>query len=177
MVVYGLNPLLRQHGLKSGLAPDHVVGISTLLTDGKGYLYKDRVLAQENPRYAGLDEKLLGKFRLTSRLHFPVPTYSGKIACIFDALGRSPYLTAGDSPGDLPMMAFSQHRLWISRLEKPDYQQAACAQMESIGGSWLAQPTLTKRSPGFVRSLDEVSERLGTVPSAIRRSMRLMSGR
>ncbi|MSU58132.1 MAG: haloacid dehalogenase-like hydrolase [Pedosphaera sp.] len=151
MVQHELNPRLRQHGLKQGLRADHVIGISTLLTDRSGRLYKDALLVRNDPGYAALDEKTLRSFRLTSRLQFPVPTYSGKIACIFDAIGDRPYLCAGDSPGDHPMLVYSRHRLWIARLEKPGYQKKLAQLIRKTGSAgWMIQAARTRGEIGFV---------------------------
>jgi phosphoserine phosphatase len=151
MVLEALNPLLRQRGLRHGLRSDHVIGISCLLQDAAGGLYKDGVLAREHEGYAALDERVLGRFHLTSRLQFPVPTYSGKVAAIFDALGRNPFLAAGDSPGDHPMLAVSENRLWIARLEKPGYLRATRELMRQSGSArWMFQAARTKQAPGFV---------------------------
>src|ERR1043166_1200209 len=111
MVQHVLNPSLRRLDLAEGVRADHILGVSTLLADKRDRLYKDEVLVRENAGYAALDKRALGAFRLTSRLQFPVPTYSGKLACVFDAIGRSPYLYVGDSPGDHAMLEFSQNRL------------------------------------------------------------------
>lgn len=155
MVLNELNPLLHQHGGQRGLTTDHVIGITMLLTDQRGSLYKDNLLRRENPGYAGLAEKVLRGFRLTSRLHFPVSTYSGKIAAIFDHIGRPPYLCVGDSPGDLPMLAFSQHRLWIARVDKIGYQQKQREIMRQTGrANWLIQAVRTKGASGFLPDAD-----------------------
>jgi hypothetical protein len=176
MVQEELNPRLREHGVRRGLRADHVIGISTLLTDRRGCLYKDALLVKENARYAALDEQVLRSFRLTSRLQFPVPTYSGKIACIFDALGTRPCFCAGDSPGDHPMLAFSRNRLWIARLEKPDYQRQLGELIRKTGKTgWLIQATLTKDSPGFVPDFASLSERLGPVPHGVSEAARILS--
>lgn len=177
MVKNELNPLLRERGLRTGLRADHVVGLSTLLRDGRGGLHKDTVLVSENHGYAALEAKALKQLRLTSLLHFPVPTYSGKIACIWDKIGRRPYLCAGDSPGDLPMLAYSEHRLWIARLEKPGIQKLAAKEAaKSVDGRWLVQPTLTKGAPGFVAELDVARRRLGRVSAELRAAARIVNG-
>lgn len=151
MVLEALNPLLRERGVKTGLRGDHVIGISCLLSDAKGGLYKDSLLARENEGYASLEKKVLARFRLTSRLHFPAPTYSGKVAAIFDALGRNPYLAAGDSPGDHPMLTVSENRLWIARVEKPGYLQATRELTRKTGAAgWLYQAVRTKGPSGFL---------------------------
>lgn len=177
MVQEGLNPRLREQGLDQGLRPDQIIGVSTLLADRRGGLYKDALLVKENPRYAVLDEKVLRNYRLTSRLQFPVPTYSGKIACLHDAIGEQPYLCAGDSPGDHAMLAFSQNRLWLARLEKPDFQEKTAALIGKTDGSgWMIQATLTEDSPGFVSDLKALDRRLENVPSGVRRAATIVSG-
>ena len=169
MVLHALNPLLRRRGLKTGLAASRVVGVSTLLADHQDRLYKDGLLVQEDAQYAAMAEKAMAGFRLTSRLQFPVPTYSGKVAVVFDLLKRNPYLAVGDSPGDHPLLAVSQHRLWIARLQKPVFQQATRELIRRTGGDgWLIQPALTSRSPGFIPGLKEASERLNGLPVEVR---------
>jgi len=176
VVLEVLNPKLRALGLNAGLRPDHLLGVSTLLADRKDRLYKDAFLVRDHPGYAVLAERALGAFRLTSRLQFPVPAYSGKVACLFDALGRNPYLCIGDSPGDHSMLAISRHRLWIARLEKPEFQRKLSALIRKTGGaSWMVQPTLTKGDPGFLRDWSAISQRLGRVPSAVNESRHLLS--
>lgn len=169
MVLHALNPLLRQRGLKAGLPASHVVGISTLLADRKGRLYKDALLVREDDQYAAMTEKAMAGLRLTSRLQFPVPTYSGKIAAVFDVIGRNPYLAVGDSPGDHPLLQISQHRLWIARLENPVYQRATRELIRKTSGDgWLIQPALTQRSPGYISGLREASKRLDGLPPKVR---------
>ncbi len=151
MVLEGLNKALKALGYKDLVRKDRIVGVSTLLVDEKGAFCKDPVLARKLPGYATLDPKALKGFRLTSRLNFPVPSYSGKVACIFDSIGCPPHLCAGDSPGDLPMLRYSTHRLWLARLEKPGYQEALTGLPENIlQKGWIIQPTIAGDQPGFV---------------------------
>lgn len=175
MILEVLNPKLRQLGISDGLRADHLLGVSTLLADRKDRLYKDSLLVRDHPAYAALDERALSAFRLTSRLQFPVPAYSGKIACLFDALGRNPYLCIGDSPGDHAMMAISQNRLWIARMERPHFQRKLLNLFRQRGAAnWKVQPTLTKGSPGFVSTLSDIPRRLQPVPSEVRETRRLL---
>ena len=176
MVQNELNPRLRQHGVRTGLRPDHIIGISTLLADRHDHLYKDCLLVRENPRYAALDERVIGNYRLTSRLHFPVPIYSGKVACIFDAIGRPPHLCIGDSPGDLAMLAFSQNRLWIARLEKPDHQHQTARIIRATGtAGWLLQATSAGTRPCFVPDLDALARQNTNLPREMRAAARRLS--
>ncbi len=177
LVLNGLNPRLRASRQGVALRADHIVGISTLLQDERGSLWKDPLLVAANSKYAHLDPSVTGSFRLTSKLHFPVPVYSGKVATILDLVGWRPYLAVGDSPGDLAMLAFSEHRLWIARLEKPDYQQAASELRRRMGtADWLVQPTLCRGAPGFVPHRDDLAARRSPVPAKVRASQRLLSG-
>jgi FMN phosphatase YigB (HAD superfamily) len=148
MVLNELNPLLRDCG--RGIAADHVIGAATLLADEEGRLYKDPVLVRENVGYAAMKAETIGAFRLTSRLEYPLPAYSGKVACIFDAIGRQPYLCAGDGPSDHAMLAVSQHRLWITRLNQAPTHHAP---LKFAGATrktgWMIQASSTTRRARF----------------------------
>ncbi len=171
MVLHALNPRLRERGLDAGVRADHVVGISTLLVDRRGQLHKDAVLVRGDAAYAALEDEALRAFRLTSRLEFPAPTYSGKVARIWDLIGQRPHLCVGDSPGDHAMMSFSRHRLWIARLEKPAYQLATEELIHKTGpAGWIVQPTRTRGTPGFIGDLALVSQRDKSMPAEIRRA-------
>ena len=157
MIAHVLNPMLREFGLAEGVRADHIIGVTTLLADSNDNLYKDTVLVRENLGYARLEEPNLRAFHLTSRLEFPVPVYAGKVACLLDALPRAPYLCVGDAPGDHRMLAYSENRLWIARLDKPDFQKATLALMRSTGGDrWMIQGTRTKEPAGFVPSMSDL---------------------
>ena len=80
MVLHGLNPLLRSRGLREGLHPRNVLGVSTLLVDSSDRLHKDNVLSRENPAYLTLQKRAISGLRLTGRVNFPAPVYSGKVA-------------------------------------------------------------------------------------------------
>ncbi len=176
MISRALNPLLEVHGAASGIPADHVVGISTLLQDAAGGLYKDALLVRGNHGYAALEERTLSSFRLTSRVQYPVPTYAGKIGCIWDAIGRRPYLAAGDSPGDHPMLSFSEHRLWIMRMEKPGYQQTTMDFIRRTGRrGWMIQPVLGRETPGFLATFDAPPGMSALLKTAFRRSRGLNS--
>jgi hypothetical protein len=157
MVLNALNPILKAMGAPNGILPGHVIGISTLMQDGRGRLLKDPVLAKANPDYLNLQPDFLKTLTLTSRLHFPVSTYSGKVQCILDYIGKKPYLAAGDSPGDHPMLLFSDYKLWLARLEKPDYQQQTAKLMtDSTKSQWVIWPTRCKKTPGIIHDLEKI---------------------
>jgi phosphoserine phosphatase len=157
MVLRVLNPRLRRFGVAGGVPPEQVVGVAPLVRDRREREFKDRVLARTDAAYARLEPRALAGLRLTTHLDQPVPVYAGKVACLWDALGRAPYLAAGDSPGDLPMLAFAEHRLWMARVEKP----AATAAMRAVQGAaahpenWVVQPVRTRDTPGFAPEVPE----------------------
>jgi hypothetical protein len=177
MITQALNPLLIAHGAASGIPADHVVGVSALLYDQAGSLYKDALLVRENPAYAALEERTLRSFQLTSRLQYPVPTYAGKVGCIWDAIGRHPYLAAGDSPGDHAMLSFSEHRLWIMRMDKPAYQQKTADCIRSTGKKgWMIQPVIGQEARGFRTSFDAPAAANAPLRDAIRQSCEILPG-
>jgi len=140
MALRALNVELEAAGCGKGIAPEKVIGVTTLMRDREGRLLKDRALLREDPAYAAMDDDRLGDRTLTGLLDLPAPVYSGKVACILDNIGTRPYLAAGDSPGDLPMLAFAEHRLWIVRMDKPEYRKEFAARADRVGGSWMVQP-------------------------------------
>ena len=153
MILRALNPMVQAAGVERGIAADHVVGVSALLENGQGKLYKDAVLVRETAAYSSLDEAVLRNLRLSRFLQFPVPTYSGKVGAIWDLIGCRPYLGAGDSPGDHAMLGFCENRLWLARVEKPGYQEATRQLIARLGeSSWIRQPIRSKQAPGFVAS-------------------------
>jgi phosphoserine phosphatase len=156
MILYGLNPLLQKYGVRSGIRPNRVIGLATLLVDRKGAFHKDSILVRENPDYAVFKGSTMKSLRFSRIVQHPAPVYSGKVACILDAIGRNPYLCAGDSPGDHAMMRVSQHRLWINRVEKPDVQRLTRGLMSRTrNGRWIVQRSSPIGEPRFLPNLDE----------------------
>ncbi len=150
LVLQGLNPRLRALGVEAGLRADHVIGVATLLRDEQDRLWKDTQLVREDADYAAMRPESLAKLWVTNRLQFPIPAYSGKVACILDAIGRPPYLCAGDGPGDHAMLSFSEHRLWIARLEKATPDAAGAGSVRRSGkAGWLVQASHVLPTPGF----------------------------
>jgi hypothetical protein len=154
LVLRELNPRLRRRGCRRGVPPEQVIGVAPLVRDRWERELKDRVLVRTRAGYARLEPSALRGLRLTAQLDEPVPVYAGKVACLWDTLGRAPYLAAGDSPGDLPLLAFAQHRLWLAREGKPAYTAAleAC-RCRHAPEQWLVQPVRAGDQPGFVSHL------------------------
>ena len=158
-----------------GIPPEQVLGVSVLLADRRGGLHKDACLVRENPDYAALDPRTLGAFRLTGQLQFPVPTYSGKVGCLWDVLGGRPFLAVGDSPGDHAMLSFSRNRLWIARLDKPGYQAATAKRIRQTGRrGWILQPALGGAKPGFLANASGLPPLAPELRAKVRRSIRVL---
>jgi len=171
-MVNTLNKILKKMGAPAGIPPEQVIGVSTLMQDEAGRLWKDPVLSRENSGYLNLQPDILKKLKLTSRLHFPVPTYSGKVQCIQDYIGKQPYLAAGDSPGDHAMLLHSRYKLWLARLEKPDYQkQTAKLITGATKNQWVIWPTRCKKTPGILHDLQTLK---GEVSPAIAESLQIL---
>lgn len=145
MVLQALNPLLTERKAGAGIRADHVIGISTLLKDEQDRLFKDSVLVKENAGYAALATDAMGEFRLTGHLQFPLPTYSGKLACIYDAIGRRPYLGAGDGPGDRAMVDISEHQLWIEPQRGKRRQPLSARLLHSSDDAGWTTPPATRQ--------------------------------
>ena len=92
--------------------------------------------------------------------------YFGKVANIMKHITvERPFLIAGDSSNDLPMLSWAENRIWISRLEKMGYQEAMTKVMnDSLPGEWFVQPVLYKKAPGFVSSQVDLDKRLAVKP-------------
>lgn len=145
-VLEALNPLLLKHQAGASIRADHVIGISCLLADAEDRLYKDALLVREDPGYASLARQATNRFKLTSRLAYPLPTYSGKVACILDAIGRRPYLGVGDSQGDRAMLSVSQHQLWIAPHPEERHRAAARLVHSADDSGWPASKPLNRNS-------------------------------
>jgi hypothetical protein len=144
MVLHALNPLLRERKAGAGIRADHVIGISTLLKDDRDRLFKDALLVRENAGYALLASDAAGAYCLTSHLQYPLPSYSGKLACIYDAIGRRPYLGAGDGPGDRAMVDVSEHQLWIEPQHATSIQPVSARLLRSASEVNWATPRSTR---------------------------------
>jgi hypothetical protein len=176
MVQEALNPLLRERGARRGIPPEQIVGVSVLLRDGRGALHKDVCLVRQDPGYARLDAATLKRFRLTRWLQFPVPTYSGKVGFLWDVLGGPPELAVGDSPGDHAMLTFARHRLWMARLDKPDYQASTAGlKRRTDPERWMVQPVLGRHEPGLIPDVRALPRMPASLRARVGRSLRFLS--
>jgi hypothetical protein len=176
MVTQVLNKKLHERGIANGVKPQQVIGISTLLHGPKELLYKDPFLTIENMQYANLDAAVLSEYKLSTQIVPPMSAYYGKSANILQWIKKTPYLIAGDSPNDHAMLVMAEHKLWISRLEKPLYQKAT-AELALLNNpeSWLFQPTLTTHSSGFVADAKDLAKRENVALVKIAESVQLLS--
>ena len=166
MAVEALGVELERAGFAKRIAPERVVA-STLLLEvpgGKhgGRLGKDALLVRDDPAYAALDPAALARYRLTAQIDYPLPTYSGKVACILQWIRARPYLVAGDGHSDHAMLTHAEHRLWIARLERSGPQRETAELIRKHEPErWAVQPTLHLEAPGFVASRDALARRVG----------------
>lgn len=156
MVLKELNQKLAECGAKKLITGDHVLGVSVLLKGKDGCFYKDPNLARENTAYANLDPDELAKYELTDKTLSPITGYMGKVANIMQWIGEQPYLVAGDSANDLPMLNYGENKLWIAQLEKTSNQKRVVEQimLSKTPEKWLLQPAVSNKAVGFVPSLD-----------------------
>lgn len=159
-----LNQKLKKSGFQGAIDLKNVIGVSTLLKDEKNILFKDMPLATDNLKYKNLNEDQLKKYTLTDQINYPLTGYYGKVANILKWIGKRPYFIAGDSPNDYPMLKFSKYKLWIARLEKLDYQKKTI-QIIKNDKSWMIQPTLYKKSSGFVSDKTDLNRRFNGLVS------------
>ncbi len=114
MIFEVLNKKLKDCGFKKFFAPQNVIGTSVLLRDLDGNLAKDQLLVRSNPLYKSLDQEEIKKYRLTSQLVLPVPTYEGKVANIIKWIGKIPILVVGDSTNDFAMFEYGKYKMWVN---------------------------------------------------------------
>lgn len=147
MVEQQLNPILKsQFGPAIFVQSTNIKGINTLLFDPETKQY----FKDENA-ILNLSKEKLANLKTTTQTVFPISAYHGKVANIIKHIGKQkPLLVIGDSPNDIPMLNYSLYKLWIARLEKPNYQKIL--HQNEIDKSWIIQPTRYKSSPGFVKN-------------------------
>ncbi len=169
MVKNHLNKKIEElHGKGLAIPPENVIGVSMLMIDDRtGELCKDPYLVRENKKYADLDPEELSHYTLTSQVCHPMNGYFGKVANIMKYITlERPFLIAGDSSNDLPMLNWSENRLWMARLEKMGYQETMVETYEnSLAGEWFIQPVLYKKAPGFVSSQADLDKRFNADPA------------
>lgn len=161
MLLKAIDEQLSKEGFAKLLQPTRVMGISTLLKGIDSRLYKDGFLVWDNPEYAQLDPETLKKYTLTGLGVPPVTASYGKVAEIMQWIGHSPYIVAGDSFGDIPMLKYAQNRLFIARLEHPEFHEyiAPLTLRKGDLNTWMIQPTLSYQSPGFLHNAAELDNR------------------
>lgn len=175
MMLKAINGLLKEKGFTKFLEPTSVMGISTLLIGNDSKLYKDGFLVWENEKYARLDPEVLKQFVLSALVVPPVTASYGKVAEIMQWIGKPPYLVAGDSFGDIPMLKYAHNRLWIARLEHPTIHEyvAPLTLRKKEKNTWMIQPTLYKQSPGFIENIAELQSRKTDDFPAVLKSMEI----
>jgi phosphoserine phosphatase len=155
-----INPILESEYNLRGIEPANIHGINTLLLDKRdGRFYKDEYLVRVNESYANLEHDELTYFEITSQLNYPVPSYYGKRAVIDKYVAAEEiFLIAGDSPNDIPMMQMADNKLWIARLEKPNYQKIFIEAFRDGTENNFVQPVIKNNHTGFLNSGADLEE-------------------
>lgn len=146
-----LNPKISaKNGMDSIVKPENVFGIHFWLRDKRdNKLYKDEYLLKTNVLYAQMDYVELENYVITNLPVLPVTAYGGKLALIYEKIGKiKPLLVAGDSPNDFLMLSIAEYKLWIARMEKPDYLEAFFEEFKDEKNIIL-QPVLNSYNSGF----------------------------
>jgi len=151
-----LNTLLKDKGFTGTIKPENVIGMSPLIKGSDNRYYKDRFLVNANARYANLCPEELDTFTLSTQLTLPAAEHFGKVANIMQWVKKKPYLVAGDSPNDLPMLCHGEHALWVAKLDYPKAQQLMVQTMVNQASKLFVQPTLLDGSHGFVESREKL---------------------
>lgn len=108
--------------LAAGFGPDvqielsDVMGIGVALLDSRtGTITSDRYLLSD-AEYLACSANRTSELRLTPLIDGPLTFAEGKIAGATERYGtRPPHLVVGDSPGDLSMWNYAEHRLWLRK--------------------------------------------------------------
>lgn len=153
IVINQLNKILKEKFKKDiKIKSENVYGINTLIKDMRtGELNKDFNLLKQNQKYKDMEIDEISNYMITSQITLPVSTFDGKAELIKKYIlkdNEKPLLIAGDSPNDIPMLKLAEHKLWIQRTEKNEYERY----IEKISNdTWIIQKTNTINSPGFIK--------------------------
>ncbi len=73
------------------------------------------------------------------------------------------------------MLDRAENRIWITRLEKMNYQETLVKIMKkALPGQWFVQPVLYKKAPGFVSSQADLDKRLAAKPKKLAKANKVV---
>lgn len=165
MVQNALNPaIVAKYGPEAALPMDHVIAITTLLKDrGSGKLLSDYQLSHQtpDPAYINLEPARMSQLEITGIPDGLASWRGGKAGAIDNIISRGElFMVAGDSMGDVEMLARAPNRLVVSRMNKPDLAAGFAAEIaKAPDANWMLQPTINSAPAGFLESKCAMAEK------------------
>ena len=158
MVQNALNPaIVAKYGEEAALPMDHVVAVTTLLKDrGTGKLVSDFQLTHQTPdaAYINLEPARMEQLEITAIPDGLSSWRGGKAGAIDNIISRGElFMVAGDSMGDVEMLARGSNRLVVARMNKPGLAEGFAAEIaEAPDANWMLQPAINSAPVGFLET-------------------------
>lgn len=158
MVQNALNPaIVAKYGPEAALPLDRVVAITMLMKDrGTGKLVSDYELTHKNPdaAYINLDPARMSQLEILGVADGLASWRGGKAGAIDNIISRGElFMVAGDSMGDVEMLARAPNRLVVARMNKPALAEGFAAEIaKAPDATWMLQPAINSAPVGFLTS-------------------------
>ena len=165
MVQNAVNPaIVAKYGPDAALPIDHVVAITTLLKDREtGKLVSDYQLTHQTPdaRYINLEPTRMSQLEITAIPDGVASWRGGKAGAIDNIITRGElFMVAGDSMGDVEMLARATNRLVISRMNKPALAEGFADEIaKAPDANWMLQPTINSAPAGFLETKCQMADK------------------
>jgi phosphoserine phosphatase len=165
MVQNAVNPaIVAKYGPDAALPMDHVVAITTLLKDREtGKLVSDYQLTHQTPdaRYINLEPTRMSQLEITAIPDGLASWRGGKAGAIDNIITRGElFMVAGDSMGDVEMLARATNRLVVSRMNKPALAEGFADEIaKAPDANWMLQPTINSAPVGFLETKCQMAEK------------------
>lgn len=165
MVQNAVNPaIVAKYGPDAALPMDHVVAITTLLKDREtGKLVSDYQLTHQTPdaRYINLEPTRMSQLEITAIPDGVASWRGGKAGAIDNIITRGElFMVAGDSMGDVEMLARATNRLVISRMNKPALAEGFADEIaKAPDANWMLQPTINSAPVGFLETTCQMADK------------------
>ena len=165
MVQNAVNPaIVAKYGPDAALPMDHVVAITTLLKDREtGKLVSDYQLTHQTPdaRYINLEPTRMSQLEITAIPDGLASWRGGKAGAIDNIITRGElFMVAGDSMGDVEMLARATNRLVISRMNKPALAEGFADEIaKAPDANWMLQPTINSAPVGFLETKCQMADK------------------
>jgi phosphoserine phosphatase len=165
MVQNAVNPaIVAKYGPDAALPMDHVVAITTLLKDREtGKLVSDYQLTHQTPdaRYINLEPTRMSQLEITAIPDGVASWRGGKAGAIDNIITRGElFMVAGDSMGDVEMLARATNRLVISRMNKPALAAGFADEIaKAPDANWMLQPTINSAPAGFLETTCQMADK------------------